>query len=201
MYYDSVYKNNPNISGKRPNRLLLKIAKKLSPGMKVLDLGCGQARDSFYMAQQKIDVTAVDSSKAATSQIKDILREKKIDNIRVICQNIAKFKIEPGKYSFINCCNALQFLPKKNALKVVESIKKNILPGGFVAIISFVSDTQPLDKNKSRFEPGEMKKLFSNGNFKILHHFEGDCLEKGHVGRPEPHSHRIVEIIIEKIGK
>jgi len=201
MYYDSVYKNNPKISKKKPNRLLPEIAKKLSLGMNVLDLGCGQGRDAFYMARQKFDVTAVDSSKAAVSQIKDVLREKKIDNIRVICQDIAKFKIEPGKYSFINCCNSLQFLPKRNALKVIENIQKNILPGGFIAIVSFVANTQLLDKNKSRFGLGEMKKMFSSGNFKILHYFEGDRLEKGHIGRTEPHSHRIVEIVAEKIGK
>lgn len=166
--------------------------------MEVLDLGCGQGRDSFHLARQKFAVTAVDLSITAVSQIKDILREKKIDNIRIICQDIAKFKIEPGRYSLINCCNALQFLPKRNALKVVESIQKNILPGGFVAIISFVADTQPLDKNKSRFEPGEMKKLFSNENFEILHYFEGERFEKGHIGQPESHSHHIVEIIVQK---
>lgn len=198
MYYDSIYRNNPKISKKKPNRLLLKISKKLSTGMKILDLGCGQGRDSFYMAQKKLDVTAVDSSKTAISQIKDILREKKIDNVRTICQDIAKFKIELGKYNLINCCNTLQFLSKKNALKIIEDIKKNILSGGFVTIISFVADTQPLDKNKSCFKLGEMKQLFSAKNFKIFHYFEGDYLDKGHIGRTEPHIHHIVEIVAQK---
>lgn len=113
MYYDSIYKKNPKFCGQKPNKLLIKIARKLSPGAEVLDLGCGQGRDSFYMARKKFSVTAVDNSKVAISQIKGVVNQKGIKNIETICENIVKFKIKPKKFNLINCHNSLQFLDKK----------------------------------------------------------------------------------------
>lgn len=199
MYYDNVYKKNKNFCGQKPSKLLVEIIKKSSEGKEALDLGCGQGRDSFYMARKKFNVIAVDNSKIAISQIKKSAKQKNIKNIRTICKDIAKFKIAPNIFSLINCQNALQFLPKKYALRVIENIKKNILPGGFISIASFTQNNPPSKIRKCHFKIGEMKKLFSGPNFKILHYFEGDFLDQGHVGQPKPHKHGIVKIVVRKI--
>ncbi|HRZ95629.1 MAG TPA: class I SAM-dependent methyltransferase [Candidatus Moranbacteria bacterium] len=198
-YYDSIYKENTNFCNQKPNELLAKFLKKLPKGKKVLDLGCGQGRDSFYLAQKNLHVTAVDNSKVAIVQIKEAIKEKNAKNIWPVCKDIAKFKIKPGIFGLINCQNALQFLPKKSALKTIENIKKNISPGGIIILTSFIAHTQPLDKNKSRFKPGEMKKLFSDSDFKIYYYFEGILNDKGHLGNPKPHKHGIVNIVAKKV--
>ena len=201
MYYDSVYKDNPNFCGQKPNRLLIEILKKKPEGEEALDLGCGQGRDSFYLAKNDFSVTAVDNSKIAISQLREEATRKKLKNIHAVYKDIAKFEIEPDKFSIINCHNALQFLPKKNALSVIESIKKNILPGGFVILASFTAKNPPSKRRHCHFESGEMKELFSDSDFKIIRHFEGSILDQGHIGQPEPHQHGIVEIIARKISK
>jgi len=197
MHYDSIYRDNPNSYGQKPNVLLTKIVKKIT-GKEFLDLGCGQGRDSFYMARKKFNVTEVDNSKVAVSQIKKALREKKINNIQAICQDISKFLIKPGRFSVINCQNALQFLSKKNNLKVIKNIQKNILSGGFIIITSFTSKNPPSKRRKSHFEPGELKKLFEIPDFKIIHYFEGIFVDNGHIGQPKPHKHGVVRIIAQK---
>jgi len=200
-YYDSVYKKNNNFCGQKPNKLFVKIFKNSPKGKEALDLGCGQGCDSFYLARKKFNVIAVDNYRVAITQIKKALQQKNIKNIRPIYGDIAKFKIKNNAFGIINCHNALQFLLKKDALRVIKNIKKNILPGGFVSIASFTQNNPPSKRRRCHFKIGEMKKLFSNPDFKIIHYFEGDFFDKGHAGQPEPHKHKIVEIVAKKAIK
>lgn len=198
MYYDNIYKTNNNFCGMKPNKLLIKVSKLSKQSGSFLDLGCGQGRDSFYMARKNFQVIAVDNSRVAINQIKKILEEKKIANLQAICQDIAQFRIAPHKFNVINCHNALQFLKKKDALKTIQNIKRNILPKGFIIITSFTSLNSPSKRRKCHFELGEMNRLFSPSQFKIHYYFEDVVIDTGHVGQPEPHKHGIVQIIAEK---
>ena len=198
QYYDSIYKNNNNFCGARPNKLLIKIKKSLKKGDEFLDLGCGQGKDSFYMSHLGFKVTAVDSSKVAISQINELIQNKKIANFTAKCQDIKKFVIHPKKFKIISSINALQFLAKKDSLNVIRKIKKSVIHGGFIVLASFTTENAPSKRRRSSFELGEMKKLFPKSEFKIIHYFEGIFRDSGHIGMPKPHKHGVVEIIICK---
>lgn len=198
QYYDSIYKNNEKFCGARPNRLLVKIRKSLKKNGVFLDLGCGQGKDSFYMSGQGFKVTAVDNSRIAIGQINDLIKNKKLINFVATCDNIKKFIIQPKKFDIIASLNALQFLAKKDSLNIIEKIKKAIVPQGFIILASFTTENPPSKRRRSCFELGEMKKLFSKSQFKILHHFEGMLKDSGHIGMPKPHKHGIVEIVTRK---
>lgn len=197
-YYDLIYEKNSNFCGKRPNKLLLKIYKNLPKKVKFLDLGCGQGKDAFFMADKKFNVTAIDSSRVAIKQIKEEVKKKEYRNLKAICQNIKNFTIKPKKFFAINSANSLQFLNKKDSLDVINRIKKSVLPGGFVMIASFTDKNPPSKRRRSHFEKNEMKKIFSD--FKIIYYFEGAMADKGHIGQPEPHKHGIVKIIAQKLN-
>ena len=198
MYYDSVYKENKNFCGIKPTNLLTKVTKKLLPGQDFLDLGCGQGRDSFYMARKKFNVTAVDNSKVAINQIKEEATQKKLKNINATCKNIAQFEIELNKFSIINIIGTLHFLKKSDSLKVIASAKRAILPGGFIIITAFTTDNPPSKRRKSHFKPGELKKIFETPEFKIHYYLESIFHDSGHIGQPEPHQHGKVGIIVQK---
>lgn len=198
MYYDTIYKDNPNFCGARPNKLLLKIVKQFKDGRNFLDLGCGQGRDSFFMAKNGFNVTAVDNSKVGINQIKNLSDQNKIKNIHAICQSIKTFPIERNKFNIINCFNSLQFLYKNDSLKTIALIKKNLAPKGIVIIASFTSDNPTSKRRKSHFEIGELKALFPESKYDILHYYEGLMKDSGHAGQPEPHKHGVVEIIVQK---
>lgn len=197
-YYDLIYEKNSNFCGKRPNKLLLKIYKNLPKKVEFLDLGCGQGRDAFFMADKKFNVTAIDSSRVAIKQIKEEVKKKKCQNLKAVCQSIKSFAIKPKKFFAINSANSLQFLNKKDSLDVIHRIKRSLLLGGFVTISSFTDKNPPSKRRKSHFEKNEMKKLFSD--FKIIYYFEGSVADSGHVGQPESHKHGIVEIIAQKLN-
>ena len=198
MYYDTIYKNNRNFSGKRTNKLLVQIVKQLPINAHVLDLGCGQGRDAFYLARKKFNVTAVDNSKVAISQIKEEASQKHLKNIQAFCKNIEDFKIERKKFSVINIIGTLHFLKKTDALKFIDSAKRNILPHGFIIITSFTTNNPRSKRRKTHFKLGELKKIFSTSDFKIIHYLEYDFLDSGHEGQLEPHKHGMVAITAQK---
>lgn len=61
-----------------PTEALVKFASKLidSKGSKAIDLGCGEGRDSFFLAEKGFDVTAVDTSRSALKRAKELFGSK-----------------------------------------------------------------------------------------------------------------------------
>ncbi|MDD5043114.1 MAG: methyltransferase domain-containing protein [Patescibacteria group bacterium] len=202
MEYNQIYKNN-NVWGRKPNELLKKIYNQLDTGSKFLDLGCGQGRDVLFMLREGFKVTAVDNSREGIKKIKESIRANNLptDQINLFCDDIKNFNIQKNKYNIINAFNSLQFLPKKEALKIIERIKKNIKNKGYIIISGFTVD-DPLYKKKTAdkscfFEPQELKNIFSD--FNIIFYEEKSTTDEGHPGNPEPHTHDVVKIIARKI--
>lgn len=204
MRYNQIYKNN-NVWGNKPNELLQRIYEQLGADSEFLDLGCGQGRDALFMLQKGFKVTAVDSSQEGIKKIKEFVRASNLPlpNISLFYEDIQTFNVAKGKYTIINAFNSLQFLSKKEALKLIDKIKKNIKNKGYIIISSFTVDDPLYKKTVSNsrcfFEPRELKKIFSK--FSILFYDEKEMLDKGHSGSPAPHKHSVVKIIAQKNKK
>ncbi|WP_076606350.1 methyltransferase domain-containing protein [Cystobacter fuscus] len=68
-YWEVGY-GNPNVSTMGgPSSEVIEVAAALQPGANVLDLGCGEGRNSLYLATQGFKVTAVDLSKNAIAKL------------------------------------------------------------------------------------------------------------------------------------
>ena len=55
---------------------------KFSPGNRLLEIGCGNGRDSRYFSENNVNVVALDKSSAAIEQCKNY---HKIDNLKFLC--------------------------------------------------------------------------------------------------------------------
>ncbi len=202
MKYNQIYKNK-NVWGTQPNELLQKIYEHLKVGSYFLDLGCGQGRDSLFMLKNGFKIDTVDNSQEGINKIKEFAQSNNLSlvNINLFCSDIRNFNILKNKYDIINAFNSLQFLPKKETLKIIENIKNNIKGEGYVIISAFTTD-DPLYKKMNTekrcfFEPQELKNIFFD--FHIIEYKEKIIEDKGHPGSPEPHQHGVVKIIAQKI--
>lgn len=185
-----------------PNKLLLRILPQNETWGYFLDLGCGQGKDSVFMAEKGFNVIAVDKSLDKIKKLKDYLDGKEIKKrISLFSQDIADFDIEKNKYQIINAFNSLQFLSKQNALNTIEKIKSGLENGGYVIISCFTINDPlyqiPDNQHKGFFELGELKKIFSD--FRIDFYEEKTIDDIGHPGFPEPHKHCVVKIIAQKL--
>ncbi len=154
-----------------------------------LDLGCGQGRDSLYMARRHFSVEAVDSSNVACDQLITSANENNLDII-VIVKNIAleSYKIESSKYSIISAINVLHFLDKGSIFRIVEMIKSGLLSGGLAVISIFI--------NEKGLQKQELLKLFVD--FEIVYYIETTIEDKGHPGEPSKHKHQVARIVALK---
>ena len=76
--WDARYEAKGALWGAEPNQFLAEIAELLEPGT-ALDLGCGQGRNSFWLASRGFTVTGLDLSPVAIEQATAVAEEFGVD--------------------------------------------------------------------------------------------------------------------------
>lgn len=197
--YNKIYSSSNVSEDIKPSQTINLIWKNFLLGGFILDLGCGQGRDSLFLAKNNFSVTAIDSSGVAINQIEIKKDEFCLDNLELICGDISNFEIEKDKYDVIICRNVLNFLDKKISLELINSIKNHSKIGAYIIIDVFTkNDPSFLSNNKFNcyFEEQELLKIFSD--FKVVYYLENIILDNGHPGFETPHKHGVSKIIVQK---
>lgn len=88
--YDQHYKNGPKQCGDAFPELLeyLNTTRK---GATLLDLGCGQGRDSVLAARGGFDVVGVDLSEVGLDQLRKEVRREKLP-LELVCDDVVSFR-------------------------------------------------------------------------------------------------------------
>src|SRR5215469_2761534 len=76
------------IWGKTPSGFAREIADRLSAGSRVLDLGCGEGRDSVYFAARGFEVTGLDVSPEAVAKGRRLAEEREVQ-VQWLCRSPA----------------------------------------------------------------------------------------------------------------
>lgn len=85
---------------------------------RVLDLGCGTCNVSIPLAEQGMDVTAIDLSSDMLAVASMKAQEKKV-NIQLVNQDIRQLEV-PGTYDLVlSMCDSLNYLSSLNELEIV----------------------------------------------------------------------------------
>jgi len=188
----------------------------LIPEGPILDIGVGNGRNAFFLAQMGFHVLGVDISEEVVNECNRRAQELKLP-VRAIYSNIMDFKIDENTYACIICSYVLPFLKRSDALRLIERIKHGLLPQGIALIKTFTTrdpgyirlkkkGLSEVEKNtfyspklRSYFfyvEPGELKELFTD--FKLISYAEGYSLDITH---DEPHYHGWASVLAQKPGK
>ncbi len=82
--YDKLYQSNNSFWGTEISNAAKELAvylnKREGKNQSILEIGCGEGRDSIFLAQQGFDVTAIDSSKEG---IRVLQKKMRIHNIQI----------------------------------------------------------------------------------------------------------------------
>jgi ubiquinone/menaquinone biosynthesis C-methylase UbiE len=90
----------------------------------VLDLGCGNCRNSLPFLERKIDCIGVDFSKGMIREAKKFLKKRKLNESLVI-GSLDNLPFKKGSFLFVMCIRTLHHLETREfRLKALEEIKR-----------------------------------------------------------------------------
>lgn len=111
----------------------------LSPGGKVLELGCGPGRNAIYFAKQGYDVDAVDSSEEALQWGNERAKEQGV-NIHFRLKNIFELDVRNPEYDVIYDSGCFHHIAPHRRMDYLNLLNKALKPGGLFGITCFVEN-------------------------------------------------------------
>lgn len=120
--------------------------KKIVPGKKVLDIGCGAGRDAIVFVKHKFDYFGIDASEGMLKVAK-----KRVRNGRFKKMDFYKLNFLTNSFDGTWAAASLLHTPKNRIRRVLKGIKRILKPGG----ISFFSFKEKKKNSKEGLIPYE----------------------------------------------
>ena len=163
-YWNTYYKNNKKIKESSFARFAIK---KIDKNSKIIDIGCGNGRDSFFFSKNNLNVTAIDISKNAIKN--NSLKSNK--NLKFLKFDIGKNTMSK-KFDVIYCRFFVHAISEKNENKLITLIKK-IKKKNTLAFFEFRNHNDKMFKKKKirkhndviEFEKGHFRRIIDPKKF------------------------------------
>lgn len=200
MDYESRYLKEGFYWGLKPHPLVVDAVQYLPPRAKVLDLGCGEGKNAFFLARHDFDVTAIDISEAGIQKLGEFAQKEQL-NIRADVSDAVAYLQDCDSFDAIFAIAVFPFIDEHGITKTIELMQAKTGVGGLNIIVSFVAETQEdrdtaLSNGRYLFNEGELKDLYKNWNMLFYEEKLGDWETHG-----EPlHRHFVVKMIARKDG-
>ena len=198
--------------GLKPNPTLESFINSIPEG-KALDLGGGEGKNSFFLAQNGFEVETVDKNSQSLEKCQNFADQHKLQ-IQTILSNIKGFDLKEGKYTLIISTAALDFLKKSEIEPLVKKMKKALHKNGYIFLMVFSSDDPMYQKiisiglkeieentfylpkfkiHRHFFTLQELKEMFQD--LKIIYLEQRKIKDIGH---GKSHFHNVIEILAQK---
>ena len=177
-YFPKKYQINPVHSE------VLEAMQTVKPG-RALDLGCGQGRNSLFLAQNGFDVTAVDQNELSLEILQSIVEQEDLD-MPVGLYDINSASISQD-YDFIVSTVVLMFLQADRIPTIIQNMQEHTTVGGYNLIVC-VMDTEdyPCSVNfPFTFKEGELADYYKD--WELVKYNENP----GHLHRRDENGNRI----------
>ena len=118
----------------RTHSEVLYSAEIVKPG-KTLDLGCGNGRNSLYLAANGFEVTAWDKNPMSIDNIERIKAAEGITTLQTAIKDLNNLSFD-GEYDFILSTVVLMFLEANTIPGLIANMQRCTKPGGYNLIVS-----------------------------------------------------------------
>lgn len=205
--YDIEYKNCSCFWGSEPSKYAKLIPNYISSG-RVLDLGAGEGKNSFYLTSLGFKVVAIDVSlyaiknfiNRAIKEIKNKKSKAKVENIDIICADVTNWPMA-GKFDVIIAYGLLHCLnSEKEIASLINKMKTVTKEGGLNVICTFTNE-MGVPKIQRYLNPVFLSKMALKEKYykdwKILN-YESDVIEYKHPTSNKLHKHSVCRMIARK---
>jgi tellurite methyltransferase len=181
------------IWGKTASEFAKEVIALLPRGGRVLDLGCGEGRDSVYFAACGFDVTALDVSAHGLKKAERLASERAVQ-VRWLCCSMLDVPVA-GRFDLVYSCGSMHHVPKQARSRLYRRLKVLTRPGGINAHLVFTDVTVYREKGEEidYFTRGELGRVYDD--WLILTHEPGQisCAQDG-----IRHSHSVEHIVCSR---
>jgi SAM-dependent methyltransferase len=191
--YEERYKsgNTPWDVGRPDFNLIDIVTEKPIPSCKVLDIGCGTGDNSIWLAQQRFQVTATDTSGIAIEKAKEkALKAQIACDFR--CVDFLRNQIQGAPFDFVfdrGCFHS--FNSKTDRKKFAANVAAHLIKAGLWLTIAGNAD-------ENRQGPGPPQRTASDIILAVEPFFEILSLTSSHFGSNHPHPPRAWRCLMQK---
>lgn len=149
----------------KPNPFAMEAVRRISPsgdlkGLALLDLGCGDGKDSLFFAEHGADVVAVDISEKALQSIKE-----RNPNIAAKQQNLQQLNLPHQTFDVIYAHLSLHYFTDVKTAEIIDTLRLALKSQGLLFIkVKSTSDWQFGQGKKLSneiFEDGHLRHFFT----------------------------------------
>jgi tellurite methyltransferase len=183
------------VLGTAPSAFARTLRSLLVAGSRVLELGCGEGRDSVFFARCGCDVTAVDVSAAGLRKAERLARLAGVE-VRWVHGDAARYLPE-GPFDFVYSCGAIHYLPRRRRAGLLARVKAATSATGIHAHLVFTDRAVYVEKNEriDYFSVGELVRAYED--WRISRNGRGTirCDQDG-----RSHLHSVEELIAHRVA-
>lgn len=207
--WEKTYAATQDFFGKEPSELAVSALPTLRENdvTTVLELGCGQGRDTWYLARNGLKVTALDYSESGICQMRETARAERLEGVVTAAVHDARQPLPFDDASFDAVYSHMFFtmeFTEDEVARMLEECRRVLKPGG-LNIYSVRNDHDP---HYGKFEP-RGKDMWQNPMGFVVHFFDEGTLRRLSVGydvvrivefedRSPPFTKKLYEVVLRK---
>jgi SAM-dependent methyltransferase len=111
---------------------------------KVIDIGCGNGRNSVFLAKQGFDVTALDFSQEALKILKGRTKDEKLENVNSLLGSATRIPVQDATFDAALTHFVFKHLSNEERKEAVKEMHRVLKPGGIALV------TEPLPEKGIR---------------------------------------------------
>lgn len=185
--------------GVEPNAFLASQQARLRVGMSCLAVADGEGRNGVWLAEQGLDVLAVDSSPVALDKARRLARERGV-TLQVELADLMQWDWPAGRFDVVAAI-FIQFAPPPLRAQMFGRIERCLKPGGLLLLQGYT----PRQLEYRTGGPSQVENLYTESllresfaDMEVLHLAEHDSVIREGVGHDGLSA--LIDLVARKVG-
>lgn len=205
-FFDDYYEGKEHAFGQVPNQRMREFVLSENIGGNALDLGCGDGRNSLFLAGIGMKVIAVDQSGKGIEQLHDNALQHGIDqNIETFVDDVRNFVVPRNYFDFISAITIFDHFPEHDLDRFLSKIHDGLKENGILFVKVHTVEDPGYNGNSGQaselsnaiqhyFDKNELNEILTD-KFDLLDYEEYMITDHTH---GDPHQHAFAEAIARK---